>query len=83
MNPEQTARLADSLRASEERLVGDRNEKDEITLADISPSGRLYSRLVVGSLTDEEWETVKAEILSQGEIPEDWRELLKGALSDE
>jgi hypothetical protein len=55
--------------------MNDRNQKDEITLADISPSGRLYSCLVVGSLTDEEWETVKAEIRSQGEIPEDWREL--------
>jgi len=49
----------------------------EFTLEDIRPGGRLYGLLVIGSLTDEEWETVKAEILTQG-TPEDWRELLKG-----
>jgi len=53
-----------------------------IAVEDIRQGTPLYAQLVIGSLTDEEWETVKAEILAHG-IPEEWRELLKGALTDE
>jgi len=58
------------------------SNQEEIQLADIMPGGKLHSAFFVGSLPEEVWETLKTKILD-GTAPESWRELLKGALSDE
>jgi len=63
------------------------NPEPEIKPEDIRPGGRLYARLLIASLTDREWQAVKQAIISEirttGVCPQPWRDIFRGALSDE